>query len=254
MTAVGEGSATITATCGEVSATCQVTVNKPVPPVVNADKVTIDFTEKTLEEGESVTLTVTFTPENTTDKTVVWTTSDPEVATVDENGVVTAVGEGSATITATCGEVSATCQVTVNKPEPIEPPVPPVVNAESVTLSDEAITLEEGDTATLTATVSPDDTTDKTIEWSSSNPLVASVSAEGVVTALTAGTASITATCGDASASCLVTVTAKIEDSINAINANDANRKVYDLQGRRVKNPSNGVYIQNGKKVVVNKK
>ena len=77
------------------------------------------------------------------------------------------------------------------------------------------------------------------------------------VTALGFGNATITATCGDASASCAITVEAKQDenpdDSISEISADGEQNKIYDIQGRRVLHPSNGVYIQNGKKVVIKK-
>ena len=118
--------------------------------------ITLDKTELTLRPTEAAALTATVTPENTTD-TVVWTSSNDAVSTV-KDGVVTAVKEGTATITAQCGSVKAECTVTV---------LPPVL-ATSVTLDKTALTLYEGDAATLTATVTPENTTDKTVVWTSS--------------------------------------------------------------------------------------
>ncbi len=114
VTAVGEGTATITASAGGYEASCVVTVN---PATVDVTGVTLDKTSATLYiNGESgtntVTLTVTVTPDNATDKTVTWASNKTDVATV-ENGVVTAVGEGTATIMATAGGKSAACTVTV---------------------------------------------------------------------------------------------------------------------------------------------
>lgn len=109
VTAVAAGSATITATSGNLSASCEVTVEKSSVPVVG---VALDQVTATLFEGETITLTATVTPDDATDKSVVWSTSDENTATVD-NGVVTAVAPGVATITAKAGDVSATCEVTV---------------------------------------------------------------------------------------------------------------------------------------------
>ena len=111
VTAVKEGTATITATCGSVKAECTVTVLSPIL----ATGVTLDKTSLTLYEGDAAKLTATVTPEDTTDKTLVWTSSDNAVATVID-GAVTTVKAGTATITATCGEVKAQCAVTVKAP------------------------------------------------------------------------------------------------------------------------------------------
>lgn len=205
-----------------------------------AESVTLSTGELTLSVGESETLTATVLPEDVVDKTIVWATSDKKVATVSASGVVKAVAPGTAVITAACGEAKAECNVTVN-----------AVPAESITLSKSSLTLEQGAKETLTATVSPDNVTDKTIAWTSSNELVATVSNKGVVTAVTAGSATVTAACGDASADCTVTVTPKVEeDGISEVNANDADSKIYDLLGRRVSNPEKGsVLIVNGKLV-----
>lgn len=111
--AIANGNATITATCGDYSASCSVAVSgiaEPVPCTgITLDKSTLTFTE----EG-SQTIVATVTPADTTDK-VVWSSDAPGVATV-ENGVVTAVGDGTANITATCGNYSASCTVSVALP------------------------------------------------------------------------------------------------------------------------------------------
>jgi len=192
--AVKEGSATITAKSGEKSATCQVTVKKKV---IAVESVELDKTEVELNEGDSVTLTATVKPDDATDKTVTWTSSDPAVATVD-GGKIEAVKEGTATITAKSGEKSATCQVTVKK----------VIAVESVELDKTEVELTEGDSVTLTATVKPDDATDKTVTWTSSNPSVATVD-KGKIEAVKEGTATITAKTGEKSATCTVIVKAK---------------------------------------------
>ena len=152
--------------------------------------------------GQTASLTATVSPSNATNKSVTWTSSNPSVATVSSSGVVTAVANGTATITATTADGSnktATCAVTVNIP----------VKATGVTLNQTSLTLTSaGQTATLQATVSPSNASNKNVTWSSSNPSVATVS-NGVVTAVANGTATITATTADGSnktATCAVTV------------------------------------------------
>ncbi|MDE6580561.1 MAG: Ig-like domain-containing protein, partial [Ruminiclostridium sp.] len=195
VTAVGGGKATITAKAGSKSATCEVIVTIPVTSV------TLNKNELSLEKGESAELTATVEPEDATDKTVTWTSSDEKVATVDENGKVTAIAAGAATITAKAGDKSATCEVTVTVP------------VTGITLDKTELSLEKGESAELTAAVEPEDATDKTITWTSSDEKVATVDENGKVTAIAAGTATITAKAGDMSATCSITVTEKAEDT-----------------------------------------
>ena len=164
---------------------------------VPATGVTLSETALSLHPTEKATLAATVAPENTTD-TLVWTSSNDAVATV-KDGVVTAKSEGTATITAACGSAKAECVVTVLSPIP----------ATGVTLDKTALKLYEGDAAKLTAMVKPEDTTDKTIVWTSSDKTIATVK-DGAVTAVKAGTATITAACGEAKATCAVTVKAPV--------------------------------------------
>ena len=155
-----------------------------------------------LNPGKGGTLTATITPSNATSQNVTWKSSDTKVATVD-NGLVTAVAEGTATITVTTtdGNFEDTCTVTVT--QPAETPVT------SVTLDKTSLTLDVGGSDTLTATVKPDNATDKAVTWSSSNENVATVDQNGNVKAVGAGTATITAAASDGSgktATCEVTV------------------------------------------------
>ncbi len=145
--------------------------------------VSLDKTSLDLEVGDSETLTATITPSDATNQKVTWTSSNTNVATVDENGKVTAVGAGTATITATAADGSgefATCEVTVTQ-----------ISVTGVTLDQTSLTLTEGETGTLTATVEPSNATDKSVTWTTSDESVATV-ANGVVTAVGAGTATIT--------------------------------------------------------------
>ena len=202
LTALAEGNATITAKCGEKSAFCTVTVQKAE---VLAESVTLDQTTMELTVNGTGKLTATVKPDETTVKTIQWSSSDEAVATVGADGTVTALKEGTAVITAKCGEKSAFCTVTVQKAE---------VLAESVTLDQTTMELTVNGTGKLTATVKPDETTVKTIQWSSSDEAVATVDADGTVTALKEGTAVITAKCGEKSAECTVTVTARAANGL----------------------------------------
>lgn len=161
--------------------------------------VTLDKTTLELTAGATGQLIAKLNPEDATDQSVTWSSSNPAAVKV-ENGKLTALAEGNATITAKCGEKSAFCTVTVQKAE---------VLAESVTLDQTTMELTVNGTGKLTATVKPDETTVKTIQWSSSDEAVATVGADGTVTALKEGSAVITAKCGEKSAECTVTVKAE---------------------------------------------
>ena len=167
------------------------------PQVVAVSSVSLDKTSLSLTEGESATLAATVKPDNATNKTVTWSSSNASVASVDASGKVTAVAEGTATITAKAGDKTATCTVTVKKK---------VVAVSSVSLDKTSLELTVGETATLVATVIPDRATEKTVSWSSSSSSVATVDASGKVTAVAKGTATITAKAGGKTAICTVTV------------------------------------------------
>ena len=195
-TAAGTSTFTVKAenTAGSDSKELTLTIN-PAPVLVTS--VTLNTSELSLYTGQSEILTATVQPEDATNKNVTWSSDKPEVATV-ENGEVTAKAAGTATITATADGKSATCTVTVTAA---------TVPVTGVTLNKTSTSLYVGDTETLTATVAPDNATDKTVTWTSSNPSVATVE-NGVVTAVAPGTATITVTTADGSftATCAVTV------------------------------------------------
>ena len=166
---------------------------------VNVTNVTLNKTTHTMTVDDQETLVATVVPENATDKTVTWTSSDTAVATVD-NGVVKALIAGETTITVTTvdGGHKATCTVTV---------AAAIVPVTGVTLDKTTLTMGTGDEQTLVPTVAPEDATNKNVTWTSSDTAVATV-ANGVVTAVGAGNATITATTEDGShtATCAVTV------------------------------------------------
>lgn len=192
VTGVKAGIAVITATTkdGGKTASCTITV------IAHAKSVSLDKTSLRLEKGARETLRATVLPENTTDKRILWSSSDEAVAKVAENGEVTAIGPGHATVTAKTvdGGKQAECAVTV------------IVSVSGLSLSPSALQLKAGETGALTLTILPDDATERDITWSSSAPSVATVK-DGVVTAVKSGSARITAQAGNGvSATCDVTV------------------------------------------------
>ncbi|PKV03073.1 Ig-like domain-containing protein, partial [Bifidobacterium pseudolongum] len=162
----------------------------PCVTVVPVSSVSISGGNFELKEGATKQLSATVSPSNATDRSVSWKSSNTSVATVDASGKVTAVAAGSATITATAGGKSATVTVTVSKDMPV------VVPVQSVSVSPSRLELQRGGSGQLAATVAPSNATDRAVSWRSSNPAVASVDANGRVTALKAGVASVTATAG----------------------------------------------------------
>ncbi len=191
---------------------------------VAVKSVTLDQTTLTKAVGDdAVTLTATVDPTDASDKTVTWKSSDASIAAVDANGKVTFEAAGTATITATAtngtddtaDDKTATCEVTISAKK---------VNVESVTLDKPTLTATVGDPAvTLKATVTPDDATDKTVTWKSSDTDVATVDENGQVTFKALGTATITATAtngtedtaDDKTATCAVTVKLTITVYVN---------------------------------------
>lgn len=168
------------------------TITGTLPPVA-VSGVTLDKTSGTLNEGETVTLTATVEPADATDKTVTWASSNNAVATV-ENGVVKAVAPGTAVITATAGNQSASYSLEVKAP------------LKGITLNHSEMTVIKGQSAPLTVSYNPTYTTDaKDVTWTSSNEDVATVE-NGVVRGVSKGTATITAKVGGFTAECTVTI------------------------------------------------
>jgi len=180
----------------------------PPPPGQTVTTVEVAPSSATVGVGANTTLQATVKDQNgnvMSGQTVTWSTSDAAIATVNSNGVVTGVGAGSATITATCGGKSGTSAITVTA----APPPPPVVT--TVTISPSSASVVAGGTTTLQATVKDQNgnvMTGQTITWSTSNASVATVNSSGVVNAIAAGAATITATCAGKSGTAAITVTA----------------------------------------------
>ena len=169
---------------------------------VLVERVSLSETTLTLVEGETKVLTAAIAPADAENQSVTWSTSDKSVVTV-EDGTVTAIKAGEATVTVTAndkGSVKAECKVTVTAAN---------VAVTGVSLDKTTLTLAAGENAKLSAKVTPANATNKRVTWSSSDEAIATVDSEGKVTANAAGTATITATTkeGNKTATCTVTVT-----------------------------------------------
>ena len=168
--------------------------------IIDVSSIDLNYSSIYLEIDDTLNLTATIYPNNATDKSVSWSSSNTSVTTVS-NGLVTAKSAGTATITVkTSNNKTATCYVTVNNSSQQLIPVT------SISLNKTSATLEIGDTLNLTATVLPNNATEKGVNWSSSNTSVATVS-HGTITAKAVGTTTITVkTNNNITATCYVTV------------------------------------------------
>ena len=230
LTGVSAGTAIVKVTVGSQTASCEVTVVQPVTGI------TLNTRSVTLEMPNTYQLTATVKPAGAS-QNLLWTSDNEAAATVDQNGLVTAVGNGKAVITAAAKDgsgISASCTVTV-----IDPGNIPVSSIElnKTELSREALLTE-----TLTATVKPANAANQKLTWTSSDPSVATVDADGTVKTLAKGTAVITVSSTDGSgisARCTVTVTndATVVDTVNGLESphnypvNTQNVWVYTLPG-----------------------
>ena len=207
---IKEGSVTITATSNNgKTATCVVTVSKSktTSSEIKVESITLNNTNVTVNEGSAALLMAKVSPENATNKTITWTSSNTSVATVT-NGLIRGIKEGTTTITAKSSNgVVATSKVKVEK-------VQGEVVVTSVTLNPTSLNIKVGETSSITSAISPASATNKTITWSSSNPSVATVSG-GIVKGIKEGSATITATSSNGkTATCNVTVT-KTQTTVN---------------------------------------
>lgn len=210
VTANKSGECVITLTIEDKTATCSVKVNpKPTEPEeIKPNSISLSKSSASVYIGNSITLNATVSPNEAKNKTVTWTSSDSNVATV-YNGTVTGKSSGTVTITATTvNGKTATCKVTVSK-KPEEQPKPIVTNG--ITLNKNSVDIYIGETATITATVSPSNAADKSVTWTSSNNSIATVS-NGKITAIAEGSATITAKAsGGQTSTCTVNVKKKVQ-------------------------------------------
>ena len=192
------GKVIITATANDgsgVSGSCEIVVIRLVT------KVAISGAPANMIKGTATTLQAIVTPTNATNRDLSWTSSDSNIAAVDQNGRVTAVNPGTVTITVTAKDESGekdTCTITV---------LPDTISVTKVAISGAPVNMVKGTTATLKATVTPTNATNKAVTWSSSNKSVATVT-NGVVKAVASGTVTITVTTQDGkkTAQCAITV------------------------------------------------
>ena len=180
VTGVKAGTAYITATTanGKYSVKCKVTVQK----TIYSEKIMLDKSSLTLNDGKSYCLEATIFPDNTTTKTLVWSSSNTKVAEVDQYGEVTAVSPGTAYIYCKTKDtgVSVKCKVTVKEVKPT-----------SISFSTKTIEVEYGEIVKLKPTIKPSNATDKTLKWSSSDPSVVKVSQAGNIKGLKAGKSAV---------------------------------------------------------------
>ncbi|MGD8188800.1 DUF5057 domain-containing protein [Brevibacillus ginsengisoli] len=175
---------------------------------------------KTLNVGETFKLISTVTPDTASNKAIIWTSSNPSVATVDENGIVTGITAGNAVITAASAEnssIKATSNITVKVP------------VTSISLDKTGVVLRVGETDTLTATIMPANATNKDVVWSSSDSSILSITPNGLsstIRALKSGEATITVTSVDSqqTATCKVTV----EESVDQVQVSP-NEKIINV-------------------------
>ena len=207
--AVGNAKITVKTTDGNKSDYCNIIVNATT---VSVTGVSLDKTTLSLPVGGIETFIATVTPSNATNKFIVWSTDDATVILV-ENAKVTGLKNGVATLTAKTqdGNFIATCVITVGSGTP-----PVIVPVTGVSLKP-STALVVGGTETLTPTITPSNTTDKTVTWKSSDPTVASIGSDGKLTALKAGqtTITVTTTNGGFTATCQVTVSNAIVSVIS---------------------------------------
>ena len=158
--------------------------------IINVTGVTVDQTAVTLSPGGTTQIVAIIEPADATDQTLIWTTSNAEIATVDENGNVTGVKVGKTSITLTTNDGGFTAIIDVNVSSD-------VVAVEGIKLNKTSLNLNTNASETLKASITPADASNKGVTWSSSNAKVATVDANGKVVAKSAGTATITATTKD---------------------------------------------------------
>ena len=208
--------------------------------VVEIEKFELDPCEAVTHIGDEIQITPIIIPEIVTDLSVTWTSSNESVATVDTNGLVTAIAVGEAIITATTNDgsnLSASCKVSV---------VPTLVTSIEVTPTEyEGV---EGSEFQLTAIILPEEATNKNVNWSSSDEAIANVSEGGLVKVLKEGNTEITASTTDGSnltATCKITVLTGI-DGVSDDNIVVATNGNYIIVSSAPKNVDVNVYSNNG--------
>ena len=228
----GVGTTVITVTAGNVKAACKITV----PQLI--DWIEFDEDEMELKAGETYQLKPYISPSDATNKKLKYTSSDTKVAEVSASGLVTAKSEGEAKIRAAATDGSdeyAVCYVTVTGKAKVT----------GITLDRTSAEVKRGEKLTLNATVSPSYASNKKVVWKSANTKIATVDANGSVTAKAPGRTKITVTSSENSsyqASCTVTVPYKITYKLNKGKNNASNPSTYYGKKVTLKNPSRKGY------------
>lgn len=229
--AIAPGTATVKAeTVNGKTATITVTV-----PEIKAETLTLNKNVATLEKSDSEKLDAKILPENTTDElNITWSVDNEDIVTVDPNGVITAVAPGNAIVTAKAGNLEATCRVTVTS------------TLKSIVLDKNNVVLEAGETSEpLEVTLNPNDATvdSSELKWESLNTSVATINANGEITAIAPGTAIIRATLAGKTAECTV----KVIVTLTGVEiAGDGNAIVYKNKTAKLNvelTPSNATEI-----------
>ena len=176
---------------------------------MRVESVTISQSSAEIEIGKTIQLNATVSPSSATREDITWSSSKSSVASVSSSGLVTAVSEGTTTITASADGKKGECTVSVVKKG---------IDVSEINLDKTELTLFEGDEETLSASVSPEDATDKTITWTSSDKSIATVES-GKVKAVGKGTAKITASASGKTASCSI----EVLRPVSGINLNKTN-------------------------------
>ena len=199
------GTVTITAKTkdGKVVAKTTITIKtSPTPTPMQIESLSFAQSSVSVKKGNTLGLTVTVEPIELSNKKLTWKSSNTEIVTVDENGVITGVNLGTATITVTSSNgKKATCTVEV---------VTNTIPVESIELTPSSATINVGDTIQITATINPSNATDHELVWTSSNSSVVTVDNNGVITGKSAGTATITAKTKDGKVVATSTITVNV--------------------------------------------
>lgn len=216
VTFVNPGNATVICQTNDIGtdgtnliATCDFFISEPVTSV------SLDYTDVTLKIGDTLRLTAEILPLNATDKSVTWISSNTSVVTVDENGLLTAVGSGNAAVLVQSNDSGVTAMCNINVYQPVE----------TVTMNYTEMSVRKGTVFWLYATAGPENAVNKTILWSSSDTRIATVDDSGMVTTLSPGECVITATSQDTGvfASCSLTVT----EPVTGITLNFSDIAIY---------------------------
>lgn len=209
-------------------------VTYSAPEQVAVTGMTLEKKSIEVEKGKTEAINAIITPENATRKGITWTSSNANVATVT-NGVVKGISAGTATITATTkdGGFTDTCEVTVTQ------------NAVTgVRISEKLIDLGMGYKKQITATVMPDDATDKSVEWTSENPEIATVSDNGTITGKSYGRTVVTATTTDGGYTAKCVVRVKPIDVVDATGSNEFVLSNTDSETKLVSSTAKGMSLE----------